>query len=171
MPFSRRRFLGISLGAGMLAGLGFLFKKLFWSTPPRPAEFPTLAAYLDTLIPADETPGAVQLGVPDKIVAQAATNKGYQQLIQLGCAWLDEQARQQGVESFAALSEAQREQIVSLAAAEEEDALPRIFFDQTRSEVFLYYYAQPQTWRALGYTGPPQPLGFTNYTQAPTQRS
>lgn len=170
MQFSRRRFLGLSLGAGLLAGIGFLFKKLFWSAPAQSPEFQTLAAYLDTLIPADEFPSATQLGVTERLMAQTEANDGYRQFIKKGCEWLDAQAKQYGAADFAALSEAQREQVVSLAATGKAGVSVQMFFDQTQAYAFIHYYAHPQSWRALGYGGPPQPQGFMNYTQAPIQR-
>lgn len=170
MLFSRRRFLGFSLGAGLLTGVGLVFKKLFWPTPATTPEFQTLAAYLDTLIPADETPSATQLRITERLVAQAETDSGYQRLITKGCAWLDAQARQQGAAHFAALGEAQRERVINLAASGEAGLLAVMFFDRTRADAFSHYYAHPQSWRALDYAGPPQPQGFMNYTQAPSRR-
>jgi len=169
--FSRRRFLSFSLGTGLLTGTGFLFKKLFWSPSTTTPEFQTLAAYLDILIPADEAPSATQLGVTEHLIAEAANDSGYQRLISKGCTWLDAQAQQQGAAHFAALSEAQRERIVSLAAAGEGGLLAVMFFDRIRESAFSHYYAHPQSWRALDYDGPPQPRGFMNYTQAPSRRS
>lgn len=171
MLFSRRHFLGFSLTAGLLSGAGLLLKKFFWSAPTKTPEFQTLAAYLDTLIPADETPSATQVGVTERLIAETETDSGYQRLITKGCEWLDAQARRQGTAHFAALNESQRERVISLAATGEGGLLAVMFFDRTRASAFSHYYAHPQSWRALDYAGPPQPRGFMNYTQAPSRRS
>ena len=112
MRIGRRRFLGISVLAGLWASAcGRTLRP-----PPAGSErLGTLEAYLDTLIPADATPGAVELGVPEKILARAARNTRYRELIERGCAWLDRQARKHGAAHFGALNESQRALIVRLA--------------------------------------------------------
>jgi hypothetical protein len=172
MSFSRRRFLSLSLSTGLVASLGVNCKSISGRTPDQPDQLhDTLAAYLDTLIPADEFPSATQLGVGKHLVADTETDGGYRQLIEKGCEWLDAQAEQYGAARFAALSQAQREQVVSLAAAGKAGLLAHMFFDRMQADAFAHYYAHPQSWRALGYPGPPQPEGFMNYTQAPIRRS
>ena len=138
-----------------------------WSTSTKPPEFDTLAAFLDTLIPADETPSASQLGVTDKIIATGKKSRRYRKLIEKGCAWLDRQARQLGAAHFSALTETQRERIAQQAENGEGGLVPAFFFEHIKVEAFSHYYADPRIWANLGYAGPPQPLGFMNYTQPP----
>lgn len=168
MPLSRRRFLGLSLLTGILAGA---CSKILRSPLSRSNEsITTLEAYLDTLIPADETPGATQLGVAEKIMAKAAENSEYRRLIEQGCDWLDGEVRKYGAGRFADLSAAQREQVVTLAAAGKGGIPALIFFHETRDDAFFYYYAHPRSWSALGYAGPPQPKGFMNYAEPPRRK-
>ena len=169
---NRRRLLRLSVLGGVVVGAWAVCRRLFWPARARllerSPEYQTFAAYLDTLIPEDETPSARQVGVVEKILAKSAAQRPYKQLIQKGCTWLDEQAgRQYDAASFAALSEAQRDAIVRLAADGQADILPLRFFRQTQQDVFFYYYAHPQSWPGLGYTGPPQPQGFLDYTHPP----
>ncbi len=176
---NRRRLLRLSLLGGIVVGAWALCRRLFWPAsarslerslarpPERPPEYQTLAAYVDTLIPEDETPSATQVGVVEKILAKSAAERPYKRLIQKGCAWLDTQAGQYDAAYFAALSEAQREAIVRLAADGQADLLPLRFFRQTQQDAFFYYYAHPRSWPGLGYPGPSQPQGFLDYTYAP----
>jgi hypothetical protein len=171
VPFSRRHFLSLSLGTGLLASLGIACQKPARDVLGKPGQQQTLAAYLDTLIPADETPSATQLGVGEKFLSQAETDSNYLRLIKTGCDWLDVQAKQAGAAHFAALSEEQRERLINLAAAGEGGPWVEMFFDRTLADAFSHYYADPRSWRALDYPGPPQPRGFTDYTQAPVRKA
>jgi hypothetical protein len=60
MALSRRSFLRLTLGAGLLASSGYILKDLFLPAQLYSGERETLQAFLDTLIPSDETPGALQ---------------------------------------------------------------------------------------------------------------
>jgi len=170
VPFSRRHFLSLSLGTGLLASLSLACQKPARDVLGKPGQQQTLAAYLDTLIPADETPSATQLGVDEKLLAEAETDSAYLRLIRTGCEWLEEQAKQAGAAHFAALNEEQRERVVNLAAAGEGGPWVEMFFDRTLADAFSHYYADPRSWRALDYAGPPQPRGFADYTQAPVRK-
>lgn len=167
MRLSRRRFLTLSLSAGLL--MGGCGRQLL-TRSSNATDLKRLAAYLDTLIPPDGTPGAVQLGVAEKIMARAARDREFQWLIQEGLNWLDQEAQRQGADHFVALSNTQRERVVALATGEMMGPLPQIFFEETRAEAFFHYYAHPESWRGLGYAGPPQPLGFMDYASAPSRQ-
>ena len=130
-------------------------------------ELRSLGAFLDTLLPADITPGASQLEVDKSIITQARANMRLQRLLTLGCAWLDTQAKERGAEDFAALAQPNRDAIVSAAETSPAQSLPRVFFEQIRGMAFYHYYARPETWPGMAYAGPPQPRGFLDFTQPP----
>lgn len=163
----RRRLLKWALGAGLLAWSGHLFKGVFWPKALNTIELQTLAAYLDTFIPADETPSATALGVHNEIIATAAADYRFRRLLHKGCSWLDGQARILGAEGFAQLNDGGREQIVALAAAEAQDSLPGILFERLRREAFFHYYGHPLSWAGFPYAGPPQPKGHLDYYLPP----
>jgi hypothetical protein len=127
----------------------------------------TLGAWLDTLIPADETPSATQLGVDKLLITSARADGDYLALLTFGRIWLDLQARQHGVAGFAALDADAREAVAARAAGARPGSTQRRFFDITLQDALTCYYQQPASWPGLGYTGPPQPLGYMDYTRAP----
>jgi hypothetical protein len=130
----------------------------------------TLADYLDTVIPGDElSPGAVELGVLQPILEEAKTDPNVQNFLEEGVRWLNEEARKQGAEDFAGLSEDGRDQVVAAAEAAKAGSLENEFFRATRYVVFRLYYMEPQAWPAIGYDGPPQPVGFPDYTAPPAR--
>ena len=118
-----------------------------------------LGPFVDTLIPEDTTPGATQLGVDVVLISQAGTDSNMAMLLVAGCDWLDRTAREQGVDEFAELNLTARETVVRAAEQSPPQALPRAFFDTIRRHAFRHYYAQPASWRGLGFSGPPQPRG------------
>lgn len=164
---SRRSFLKWSC---VMWALTRLFPAHAGKQPSRQASDATLAAWLDTLIPADETPSATQLGIDRMMLAVARKDPDYRIVLDFGCSWLDQQARAQGAVDFAALDTTGREAIAARAAAAGE-APEYYFFVSTRDEAFGFYYRQPESWPGLGYRGPPQPLGYMNYVRKPARRS
>lgn len=133
----------------------------------QPGVLPAFGPFLDTLLPEDVSPSATQLGVDTAILESAPKIRNLNRLIKLGCAWLDQQAGQQGVEGFAALNEAQRVKIVVVAEQSTDRSLPKIFFQTIRLQAFRHYYSNPASWSALAYAGPPQPVGFPGHDRAP----
>ena len=70
-----------------------------------PAEYDTLSRLTDVIIPATETPGAAQAGVPEYIDRVVSLNKEHQPLIRAGLAWLEQRAKAQFSREFQALGE------------------------------------------------------------------
>jgi hypothetical protein len=126
-----------------------------------------LGPWLDTLIPADESPAATALGVPDALVAQARKEKGALAFLEAGCRWLDSEAQRRGAANFAALAEPARDEIARATTVAAAGTAQRQFFDFTFRNATSHYYAHPVVWRTLGYNGPPQPHGFPNADQKP----
>lgn len=127
----------------------------------------TLKAYLDTLLPEDLTPSATQLEVDEALLAEAHKNQVLERLLAFGCEWLDKQARELGAESFAVLNETSREKVVASAEKAPKNSLPLFFFNYTRRKSFKYFYANPASWQGIGYTGPPQPIGYPDHFLPP----
>ncbi|NNM00138.1 MAG: gluconate 2-dehydrogenase subunit 3 family protein [Gammaproteobacteria bacterium] len=124
----------------------------------------TLAAMVDTLMPADSSPGATALGVDKAILEAAARNANVARIVNAGCDWLAQEA--DGA-PFAALPEPARVAILERAEQASAAALQNAFFRYCLDAVYRNYYAHPDSWPALGYQGPPQPAGFPDQAEAP----
>ena len=165
MRISRRQLLLYSVAMGLLTWL--LPARARQETSAQPSS-ETLKAYLDTLIPADETPSATQLGVDQQMLAKGRNDEGYQLALVVGTTWLDEQARERGARDFVSLDGSAGEAIVARAAEADSESVENLFFEITRTDAFLYYYARPESWHGItDYQGPPQPLGYMDYYLPP----
>lgn len=152
----RRRFL-IRLAA---AGPGLLLPKLLHAAAPTPGPEhlgATLAAYVDTLLPADAlTPAASALGVHRSILDDAAGNAFLQRLFDVGSAWLDQAADG----PFRAATPAVRAVVVDWMATAPLQHVPRRFYEILRAQAIERYYSQPAALAGLAVMRPPQPLGY-----------
>ncbi len=130
-----------------------------------------LPAFLDTLLPDDGAPSATQLEVDQQLIRHAGGIENYPRLLQLGCQWLDRQALTTGTASFGQLGPAAREGIVAAAERAPENSVQKLFFDRVKSDTFTFYYSNPASWPAIGFSGPPQPVGFPDFAAPPKVRS
>lgn len=134
---------------------------------PKPG---TLTAFIDTLIPADETPAASELGLEARLVKHAGKIENYKPLLDMGCKWLDVQARALRNVDFTQLAQDDRDHIVAMAEASPAGSIPRQLFDHVKQDLFGFYYSHPSIWPSLGFNGPPQPSGYLDYTAPPQRR-
>ncbi len=164
--FKRRNFLQTLVLLG-----GFVPAKLLLALPlenqRQAGSLSALPAFLDTLIPEDISPSASQLNVGPDLIDRARRESAFERLLILGCTWLNEQSYKQGKQIFENLDEASRIAIVKTAEQSADRSIPRVFFKAVQYYAFEIYYAHPETWVSLGYTGPPQPVGFPDYAKPP----
>lgn len=78
--------------------------------PPAPqfftaAEYETVTRLAALIIPATDTPGAAEAGVPAYIDYVVGRNREWQRLYREGLKWLDKQAARQGAARFVAMKE------------------------------------------------------------------
>lgn len=136
------------------------------AVPDLAACAPTLAAFIDTLLPAHgASPAASDLGVAQHMLAAAARQIPYARLMQAGCAWLDEAARAASGAHFADLDAAAREAIVTAAEQDRSGGEMTQFFFSAHRHAMELFYSRPRAWPALDYPGPPQPVGFLRPTR------
>lgn len=69
------------------------------------ADFNTVARITDLIIPATDTPGAAQAGVPEYIDYVISRESQHQSVIADGLRWLDSQAKERGTARFLELDE------------------------------------------------------------------
>jgi len=165
---NRRTFLGYLSG---ITGLSFLstfsVHQVTEVIIPLNPKLAALPFFLDTLIPEDETPSASALGVHLEIIRHAKKITNYPKLLELGCHWLDMNAKKRGFNDYASLPEAYRILIVEKAEREAINTTAKIFFDRILADSFRFYYSNPASWSALGLSSPPQPIGYPDYTSPP----
>lgn len=133
---------------------------------PSAARQRSLRAYVDTLIPADESPAASAVGVDAHLLAEMQANSRYHYLFSTGLKWLDQQAGTMGG-PFADLGSDARHAIVVRLAGQRTSALLQLFFNRSRIDAMRAYYARPESWASLGIAAAPQPAGHLDYTRAP----
>lgn len=131
----------------------------------------SLPAFLDTLIPADSTPSATQLGLEQALLLHADRIENYTRLIELGCEWIDATSKTLHGAPFDKATLSQRESVVTLAEASPESAIPRMFFERVRFDLMGLYYASPASWKGVGLSSAPQPRGYMNFTKPPQKPS
>jgi len=164
---TRRGLLGMAR-SGLIAAMAGLLGLVRHAKMARAVDERWLPAYLDTLIPGDtEGPGALQLGVPERLSAIAAADGAYASLVEQFGRWLDERARAAGGVGFADLDRDARETIVRAAESAAADSPARRAFARTREDAFAAFYGDPRAWPGIGYRGPPQPEGFPDYDRPP----
>ena len=161
---NRRAFLGAAITSLLaVSGLVWLRRRWpylsLWSKDKR-----VLVALVDTLVPTDESPGAIDLGVHERLLDAARNSSQLRRQLRVGAQWLNQSAQRAFEDHFGELDLERREQIVAqLVEAGEQDG----FFRSVRSFVMRDYYAHAEVFASLHYSGPPQPAGFMDYTQPP----
>jgi len=165
MKLTRRRFLRILAGAGLLAASGTILKTRLLPSAITEKEEAVLRSYLDTLIPGGDAPSATELGVDRAFIAQASGNRELRRIVKFGMDWIDTRARRAGYESFYAAPEQDREDVITAARNSGSASNPRAFYLRTRNMAFDLYYADKRSWPFVGYNGPPQPYGNPDYTK------
>lgn len=142
----------------------------------RPAPAAVMRALVDTLLPDAEldgsahesaSSGGLSLGTDLALLRAGAEDAALANLIIRGTDWLQAQARERGDTDFASLDEVNREAVIAAAERAPADSLQHRFFTAMRHLAFRHYYAQAAAWVGLGYTGPPQPLGFPDHATPP----
>lgn len=167
LNISRRLLLKVIIASGLFTLLRPM--QSLGQDKPDPVKLDrlTLDTFIDRLIPADGTPGALDLGVAKQLLDKAKMNSHYAHLLIKGCDWLNQQARLQGQANFNALTLTQQETIIQVAADSPRRSLPSIFFKRFWKDTCFYYYSHPETLKRLTYAGPPQPLGFLDHSSPP----
>lgn len=129
-----------------------------------------LEAMVDTFVPRDQDPGAVEAGVPDNLLETFADNHRLAAHGEALMARLDAIAREQYGMPFAVLDIDRREKILN-QVYRSRDAINRAARDAVlwmRVEILSAFYLTPVGQAVLGYH-PPYPRGYPDYAKAPEQ--
>jgi hypothetical protein len=161
-PHMNRRVLLQRLsGLGLLAGAGWLFKQALFPHYPDFDQQATWRVWIDHLIPEDETPGALSLGIDAKILEKSE----YLDLVEKGTLWLYKTAKDRFDKPYTALSESEAESLIVMASKESGDSIPNSFFLYTRLEAMKLYYADPRSRVGTVWEQNPQPAGHPDFQQ------
>lgn len=157
-------------------------------------QYNMVAALAALIVPADDSPGALDAGVPVYIDRLVAGSENIQKRYAKGLDWIDHASNLQFGKDFLNLSV--KEQIELLIVIDETETninrpvsriIERIdrkidelwndvfgvgnsndFFKIIRTDVFYGYYSNPISWPVAGYYGPPQPVGYLDYAEPPS---
>jgi len=139
--------------------------KLRGSRVLKQPELTSLPAYLDTLLPAGQSPSASALDIHYYLAHHALGIPNYVELLKIGCRWLDGSVR--GESRFYQLADVQRVQLVQHLDQSPPGTNQKLFFQRTLSDAMGFYYAHPASWQSLKFDGPPQPRGFPDAALPP----
>jgi hypothetical protein len=151
----------------------------------------TLAAII---IPSDDDPGATEADVVDYIDRSVADSDKRQGIYTKGLKWIDDLSQEEYGTDFLTLN--LKEQINLLRRIDEcatwrrrpvADFMERVvrkvgniwndqfgigknskFFKIIHRDVLAAFYSNPISWQAIGYFGPPQPVGYMDFHKPPS---
>jgi len=144
---TRRTFL-----IAVLSSILFPKKALSLSPPAEMSDEYILRGLLDALIPSDETPGAKEANVYEKLMKEISGDSKKKMIYDIG------------------LSETRKEiERTQVATIDWDSVLERIskgmdsiFFNELRKDALRLFYSDTTAWKAIGYDGPPL-IGYLDY--------
>jgi len=158
MAWSRRKVVQV---IGAILSTGFMWSIMPVHSSQRDERIYTLLlAYTDTIIPRDEKLGAVDLGAHERIASRMRSDQGFLTIVEASLKSLDKRAKVRFGAPFDRLDQQRRELIVGEIARRPIEDMLGWFFNATRAEIFMAYYARPESWSGLGINRPPQPYGY-----------
>jgi len=138
-------------------------------TPLDPPAREILEAVVDAIVPRDQDPGALDAGVPARILAHLSTHPDALKLYQAGLELVDRLARQSGAPSFRALEGPERERILSslLSAPDDSREAGGLFLVRVRRDVLAFYWGSVVGQGVVGYRPPLS--GYLDYANPPVE--
>jgi len=129
----------------------------------------TLEAVVDAIVPRDQDPGALDAGVPARILAHLSTHPDALKLYRAGLELVDRLAREAGASSFRVLDGAERERILSSLAGGPDGphGAGGEFLARVRRDVLAFYWGSVVGQRVVGYHPPLS--GYPEYADPPQE--
>ena len=132
---------------------------------------PTLDAFVDSVIPRDETPGALDAGVADAVLATIQSQPEVARLLETGLEALERASRAHCGRLFASASTEDRQALLrALAEGREPPGWgpegPPVgpFWNVARGLVVRLFYGSPAGWAEVGFPGPSVDRGGYRHT-------
>ncbi|MBE9562073.1 MAG: gluconate 2-dehydrogenase subunit 3 family protein [Proteobacteria bacterium] len=160
---NRRLLLQRLLGGSLLVSAGWMLKSIF--LPVTEHEKLIWRSWIDHLIPNDETPGALDLGIDHIFWQETEQNIRLFVLVRHGCAWLDKVALNIYKLPFIELNETQANNIITATTQTPFNDIPNRFFRYSHLRAMQLYYTDPRSRIGTVWEQTPQPIGFMDYQQ------
>ena len=164
MKFSRRKIVIIMAG---LVPAGIALKTVQSQSRQPPTVDIIFSAMVDAFVPADEYPGAINLGVNTKLLAHVKKNKDYLQKVTSAMANLQQIAQLNQAQDFDLLSLDQRVNIITrMMKSKNTSQNTRIQLSSMRAKTITEFYRSDEAFKMLAYH-PPAYGGYPDYHIAP----
>jgi gluconate 2-dehydrogenase subunit 3-like protein len=170
VSFTRRFFIKSTIIASLSAFSSLFSQQVKSASIISERELSALRGYINLLIPTDETPGALELGADRLILQKAKIDPLYAKGITKGSAWLNLTAQALKHDRFIDLPQATQLKIIAFSEKRPIATLPHYLHHTLRDDVFNYYYSHPEVIEHFRYAGPPQPIGFPDFANAPQRQ-
>jgi len=161
--FSRRVFLLASTSCSILAA-GVVFK--YKNASSSESGMTTLQAIIDTIIPVDEYPGALEVGVESKLMQYASAYPQWEADIPWLVEQLDELALGTDNVAFNALNLSQREYLLGSVLKLKFGSRLFISLELVRQRVNKWYYTSAAGLASLAYLPPSQYPAYSTIRKA-----
>jgi len=171
---ARRRFFSkiLALAAGAL-GVAACGKEAETTASSKSSTEPDrklLDAFVDTVIPKDQDPGAVEAGVTDELLTMFEKKQEMKQMTIYMLTAIDVTAYKKFSTSFKKLELDQREKVLQLIlhSRDKKDHPARKTIHQLRGRIVRFFYLSPTAREMLAYTAP-YPMGYPDYNSPPPE--
>jgi hypothetical protein len=131
----------------------------------------TLDAFIDTVIPRDETPGALDAGVSDAVLATLQSQPEVARMLETGLEALERASRAHCGFPFSSASTEDRQALLQILAEGREPPgwgpegpLIGPFWNIARGFIVRLFYGSPAGWAEVGFPGPSVDRGGYRHT-------
>lgn len=127
-----------------------------------------LDAFVDTIVPNDQDPGAVEAGIPDELLARFEEKQQEKKEAMVLLDTIDLIAKNKFNTGFKKLTLRQREKVLGLIiqGRDRKDQPARNTLQHLRTRIIRFFYLSPAGRTMLAYT-PPYPMGYPDYNSPP----
>ncbi len=152
-------------------------------------QYAVVATIAGLIIPSDDEPGAKEAYVANYIDRITYGHQKKEQIYAKGIDWLDKYCEAKYGQKFLDLNQLEQVEIVNDALGDRpsNSFLPRVerkirkiydgvnsigfnrsFFHEIYEDVIDGFYSNPISWQAIGYFGPPNPVGYPDFSEKPS---
>ncbi len=126
----------------------------------------SFSTLIDTFVPADDAPGAIDLGIDRVLLEQVNSNSDYLNKVTQSLQMLHESATEKYHQPFDRISLAQRTRLVEYFLSSREDTNTHLQLTSLRLKTMTKYYTSAAAFEMLNYH-PPSQGGYPDYDSPP----